>query len=61
MAMAIPPRLMVLILYPNNLKTIILIKSDMGIATRDMTVVLKFIRNTSSTIITKTDPSRRAF
>ncbi len=56
-AIAIPPRLMVLIVIPRNLRTRTAPRSDKGMASSEMTVVLKLPRKTSRMIVTNTAPS----
>ena len=53
MAMAMPPRLMVLRLSPNASSTSIVTSSDSGRVIREMTVVRKLARKTKSTMTTK--------
>ena len=60
MAMAIPPRLIVLIVKPSTLSTNTDTSSDNGRATSEMTVTRVFIRKKSTTI-TKSAPSRSDF
>ena len=57
MAMAMPPRLMVLRLSPNASSTSIVTSSDSGRVIREMTVVRKLARKTKSTMTTKMAPS----
>ena len=61
MAMARPPRLMVLIVSPKACNTRIATNRDKGRATSEMIVVRTFIKKKKRTIITKTDPSNKAF
>lgn len=60
-AMAMPPRLIVLIVSPIHFNARIDTSSESGSATSEMTVVRKFIRKTSRTITTKTAPSNSDF
>ena len=60
-AMAIPPRLIVLIVSPIAFSASTDTSNDSGSAISDMTVVRKFIRKTNSTITTKMAPSNNAF
>ena len=56
-AMAIPPKLIVFMVYPNTFKMITVTNNDIGIARSEIMVVLQFIRNMNNTIITKNAPS----
>ena len=60
MAMAMPPRVIVLIEAPIDLSTIIVVKSDMGMATSVMRLARRLPRNNSTMIITRMLPSRKA-
>ena len=57
MAIAIPPKLIVLMVNPINLSVRMDTNSDNGIAINEMNVVRAFIKNKKSTITTKTEPS----
>ena len=57
MAMAIPPILMVLIVRPNAFSVNIETRSESGMVTSEINVVLTFIRKKNSTIITNNAPS----
>ena len=59
-AIAKPPKLIVLIVNPKACITRIAINIDKGRATREMIVVRKFIRKKNNTTITKTAPSSKA-
>ncbi len=61
MAMAMPPRLMVLMVCPVRRMTMTVMSSDRGMAVSEMSVTRPFIRNTSSTRTTKKAPSMREF
>ena len=58
MAIAIPPKLMVLTLSPNWCNTNKETKSDNGMVTKEMMVVRTLAKNKNSTITTKSAPSR---
>lgn len=60
-AMAIPPRLMVFMVYPRSFSVIRVTTSESGIAIREIKVVLGFSRKKKSIRTTKNPPSRRAF
>ena len=60
MAIASPPRVIVLIDSPSSLNTSTAASSDSGIATSEMAVVRTFSRNANSTTATRIAPSRRA-
>ena len=57
MAMAIPPRLMVLMVKPMKCRANIEKSSESGRATSEMMVVRTFIRKKKSTMTTKMAPS----
>ena len=61
MAMAIPPRLIVLMVKPISLSARIDTSNESGSATSEMTVVRTFIRKKNNTTTTKNAPSNRAF
>ena len=61
MAMAMPPRLIVLMFKPSAFITRIAPSNDKGIATREIIVVRKFPKNINKIIITKILPSIKAF
>ena len=61
MAMASPPKLIVLMVNPKACKVRIATSNDKGNATSDIMVVRTFIKKKKSTIITKIAPSNRAF
>ena len=61
MAMASPPRVMVLMLMPRALSTIIATRNEMGIVTSEMTVVRTLARNIIRMITTKMAPSMSDF
>ena len=61
MAIASPPKLMVLIVNPKACKTRIATSKERGKATREMIVVRKFIRKKNRTMMTNRAPSKRAF
>ena len=56
-AIAIPPRLMVLMVRPIKWSTNIDITNDRGMVTREINVVRTFIRKINNTITTKKPPS----
>ena len=56
-AIAMPPRLMVFIVSPMAWSVSIVTTSDRGMVTRDITVVLTFMRKRNSTMMTKNPPS----
>lgn len=58
-AIAIPPRLIVLIVRPNHFKVRIAIISEIGIAIIEIAVARQFIRKTNRIIITNNEPSIR--
>ena len=60
-AIAIPPRLMVLMVSPRNLMARRVITIESGIETSEIRVVLQFIRNMNRTRTTKIPPSTRDF
>ena len=60
MAMAMPPRLMVLMVRPKALSVSMLTTSDKGMVTSEMTVVRMFMRKRKRMITTKMPPSTRA-
>ena len=60
-AIAIPPRLIVFIVSPIKWRVSIDTNKERGKATKDITVVLKFIKKKNKTIMTKTEPSNRDF
>ena len=55
--MAIPPRLIVLMVSPKRSSVSIEVMSDKGMVTNEMTVVRTFIRKMKSTITTNSPPS----
>ncbi len=57
MAMAMPPRLMVLMVKPSQRNARMDTSSASGIASSEMRVLRMFMRNTSSTMTTKMLPS----
>ena len=59
MAMAKPPRLIVLMVSPNALSVRIAATNAKGMVTSEMMVVRTFMRNTKSTMTTKMAPSMR--
>ena len=61
MAMAIPPRLIVLMVSPIALSTSTAVSSERGSAMREMIVVRVLIRNRNSTMTTNSPPSNKAF
>ena len=61
MAMASPPRVMVLMLMPRALSTIIATRNEIGIVTSEMTVVRTLARNIMRMITTKMAPSMSDF
>ena len=60
-AMAIPPRLIVLTVSPMNFETRRVTRIDSGIETKEMRVVLQFMRNMKRTKTTNMPPSMRDF
>ena len=56
-AIAMPPRLMVFIVSPMAWSVSIVTTSDRGMVTRDIIVVLTFMRKRNSTMMTKNPPS----
>ena len=56
-AIAIPPMLIVFMLIPLIRSTMMVIRSDSGMVTSEISVVLTFIRNRKSTRITNSAPS----
>ena len=60
-AMAIPPRLIVLMVSPKAFRVRIATITESGMVINEITVVRIFIRNKSSTIITKIPPSYKDF
>jgi hypothetical protein len=58
MAMARPPKVMVLMERPANQNTIAVTNTDIGIATSEMSVVRASIRNKNSTMPTMTSASK---
>ena len=60
MAIEIPPSVMVLIMMPNQSKTMIVIMIESGMASTEMNVVLKFHKNKKITATTRRAPSRSA-
>ena len=56
-AIAIPPMLIVLMLIPLMRSTMMVISRDSGMVTREIRVVLTFIRNRKSTSMTNSAPS----
>ena len=61
MAIAIPPKLIVLIVSPIHLRASIEVTNASGIVTNDITVVRTFIKKIKSTITTKIPPSYNDF
>ena len=59
MAIAIPPKLIVLMVYPSILRTMMDTNSEMGMASNEITVVRQFIKKMNSTITTKKAPSSK--
>ena len=59
--MAIPPKLIVLMVSPKVFKVRIATITESGMVINEITVVRIFIRNKSSTIITKIPPSYKDF
>jgi hypothetical protein len=57
MAIAIPPRLIVLIVSPSHFKTSIAVSRETGIAISEINVARQFIRKRKSIITTKMEPS----
>ena len=60
MAMAIPPRVMVLMVAPNACKIRTVVRSDRGIAVNVMKAALRLARKSSTMAMTRIPPSRRA-
>ena len=60
-AMAIPPKLIVLMVSPKAFRVRIATITESGMVINEITVVRIFIRNKSSTIITKIPPSYKDF
>ncbi len=58
--MAMPPRVIVLMVMPSNCIARIATTSDSGIARAEMAVVWKFHRKRNRMITTRMAPSRRA-
>ena len=58
MAMAIPPRLMVLMVSPIRLRVRSETTSERGMVTSEMSVVRTFIRKMKRTMTTKIPPSK---
>jgi len=61
MAMAIPPKLIVLIVKPSHFKVIIATINEIGIASIEIKVALQFIRNKNRIMMTKAVPSNKVF
>ena len=59
-AMAIPPKLMVLMVMPNALRVMMVASSDRGMASSEMRVVRKLPRKRKRMMTTSTLPSMRA-
>ena len=57
MAMAMPPRLMVLMVSPMRCSVSSATTSESGMVTSEITVVRTFMRKRKSTMTTKTPPS----
>ena len=60
-AMAIPPKLIVFMVSPINLRVSTDITNDKGMVTSEISVVLTFIRKMKRTITTNNPPSRSDF
>ena len=60
-AIAIPPKLMVLIVNPNHFKVRMATINEIGIATSEITVARQFIKNKKRMMITKAVPSNNTF
>ncbi len=60
MAMAMPPKVMVLIFMPNRYKTMMVPKRESGIATTEITVVRKLAKKINRMMMTKIAPSINA-
>ena len=60
MAIARPPRLMLLMVKPNQFMVTTAATSESGIASKVMVAARKFIRNSATTITTRMAPSRNA-